>query len=196
MKWLWRNGGKGESGFSAFAMRRDDIIFYGILIILVLLGGLVLVDGYLFFTMVVNRNPGVTGVSFRGQFSSDEFEQAILLLNEREKQYLELLSGEPSRGATSLATSTQALAAWGAVLARESQGIVVTSLDVAKDGAVQIVGTAETKQNLANFERRLRSLPYFESLSPAEHDALQLTDFPFSIRGKVKAIYATQLSQE
>lgn len=67
-------------------------------------------------------------------------------------------------------------------------GIVISFLNIKKGGEFTLIGRASTRNNLLNFEKRLRESKKFEDFSSPLSNIIRETDINFSLQGKIKPI--------
>ena len=83
-----RNTGAARPRFS-----RGDYITTSVVAFIIALVALLGYDAYIFYQDIIERAAGSPAASPRTKFSESDIDEIIMLLNEREKKFNEILSG-------------------------------------------------------------------------------------------------------
>lgn len=70
-------------------------------------------------------------------------------------------------------------------LESDGNGIAIANLIIRKDGSASIGGTAETRRDLLNFEKKLRDANIFRELNFPISNIIREADINFSLQGKL-----------
>lgn len=71
-------------------LRQENVLVWGTIAAFVLSGALLVLDGYLFFTSVLQEGKRMPPIVKLDTVMADEIEEAIKILDEREKKFIEI----------------------------------------------------------------------------------------------------------
>lgn len=83
---FWKTTGAARSRFS-----REDYIAASVIAFAIALVALLGYDAYIFYEDIIERSAGAPAVSPRTKFSESDIDEIIILLDEREKKFNEIL---------------------------------------------------------------------------------------------------------